>query len=262
MKNIIGVMSSTYVHYGLSDALRGIANSGFKYIELCSIPGMMDHVFFDADDIKKCGKLCKEYGIKILGIGAHERLMKEDAVKNFKKCIDLAGDLEVGYITTGTGNVESEEDRIKFYREISLLGEYAAKRNISICLEIHGDWLNNGKVATDVVKDINMGNIKINYDTANVIFYGNTRPEKDIKNALGNLGYVHLKDKRGGYKVWDFPALGEGEIDFKVIFEALQEYKGPMCVEIELDGKEHSLEEVDEAVKTSYLFLKDFGLVS
>jgi len=262
MNNVIGLMSSAYVHYDLKDALKGISDAGFKNVELATIPGMMDHVFFDPNDVRKSGKLCKEYGLNLLAIGAHERLMKEGAVENFKKCINVANDMEVRYINTGTGDVKSKKDQEKFYKEISILGEYAAKRNINICLEIHGDWLNNGKIATEIVNKIGMPNIKINYDTGNVIFYGNTRPEKDIKNALGNLSYIHLKDKRGGYKVWDFPALGEGEVDFKVIFEALKEYEGPMSVEIEFDGKKHPLKEVDEAVKTSYLFLKGFGLVS
>lgn len=261
MKNVVGVMSSTYVHYGLEEALEGIASAGFKYVELATIPGMMDHVFFDTSDPRISGKLCKEYGLTLLAIGAHERLMKEDAMETFKTCIDIAHELGVHYITTGTGDVESADDRERFYKEISLLGEYAAKRDVNICLEIHGDWLSNGRAGAEIVKKIGMRNIKINYDTANTVFYGNTRPEEDIKNALDCLGYVHLKDKRGGYKVWDFPALGEGEIKFNPILEVLRDYDGPIAVEIEFDGKERPLAEINGAVKKSYKFLQGFGLV-
>jgi L-ribulose-5-phosphate 3-epimerase len=265
MSNKIGVMSTTYAHYKLEDALSGIANGGFKYVELASIifPGCIynDHVFIDSGDIKKSVKLCKEYGVSIIAICFHGRLMKENAIENFKKCIDVADILEVGNVSSGTGEVKTEEDEKRFYEEISLLGEYASGKHINIFLEIHDSWFCNGKAADKIIKKIGLKNIKINYDTANVIYYGDTRPENDIKYTLPNLGHVHLKDKRGGYKIYDFPALGEGEIDFKDIFKTLKNYDGPMCVEIELDGSKHSLDELDEAVKKSFDFLKGFGLV-
>ncbi|NQT65971.1 MAG: sugar phosphate isomerase/epimerase [Actinobacteria bacterium] len=264
MNNKIGVMSTTYSNYDLEYALKGIANGGFKYIELSSVivPGQFykEHVFIDPNDIKMSAKLCKKYGITIVAVCAHGRLMMDNAVENFKKCIDAVNDLEVSYINTGTGDVENEKDQRRFYEEISLLGEYAAKKNITICLEIHDAWFSNGRVASEIVRKIGMENIKINYDTANVIYFGDTRPEDDIQNTLGNLGLVHLKDKRGGYNVWDFPALGEGEIDFKAIFNALKNYNGPMLVEIEFTEEKQPLEEVDKAVKKSYEFLKNFDL--
>lgn len=262
MKNIISVMSSTYAHYGLEEALEGIRAAGFGYVELATIPGMMDHVFYDPTDIKKSSKLCEKYGLTILAIGAHERLMKANAVESFKKCIDWASDVGASYITTGAGEVKDEKDEERFYMEITQLGNYAKKKNITICLEIHGDWLNNGRIATEVVEKIGMENVRINYDTANVIFYGNTRPEEDLINAVNYLGYVHLKDKKGGYKVWDFPPLGEGEIDFKKIFGILKEYRGPMSVEIEFDGKRHPLSEINDALRKSYKFLAQFCLLS
>jgi len=265
-KNIIGVVSSTYAYYDLENMLEGISNAGFKYVELASIlfPGQTykEHVFIDSDNAKKSAELCDKYGITIIAICAHGRLMKDNAIENFKKCINTANELGVSYVCTGTGNVRNKEDKKRFYKEISVLGEYAANKNINICLEIHDGWFCNGKIATEVVKKIGMDNIKINYDTANVIYYGNVRPEEDIKNVINeNLGHVHLKDKRGGYKIWDFPPLGEGEIDFEVIFNELKNYSGTMCVEIEFDGKRHQLKKINNAVKNSYEFLKSFNLI-
>ena len=92
----------------------------------------------------------------------------------------------------------------------------------------------------EVIKKINSPWIRINYDTGNVIFYGGVRPEEDVVAALPYLAHIHLKDKRGGKKVWDFPPIGMGEIDFPRIFEILLEqgYSGPISVEIEVLGKD------------------------
>ena len=52
------------------------------------------------------------------------------------------------------------------------------------------------------------------------------------------LSNVHLKDKRGGKGVWDFPEPGGGHVDFAAILAILRDggYDGPASVEIEFDG--------------------------
>jgi L-ribulose-5-phosphate 3-epimerase len=51
---------------------------------------------------------------------------------------------------------------------------------------------------------------------------------------------VHLKDKRGGKDVPDFPPLGEGELDVARFLRRLRtaEYSGPVSMEIEFQNWE------------------------
>jgi L-ribulose-5-phosphate 3-epimerase len=260
MKNKIGVITSTYVHNTVEEALDGIVTAGFRYVELITVPGFVEHIILSKQDMEKTLELCKKYGLELFSIAGHGRLMKKDAIENFKKLIDAADSINVKYIDTDTGDVKDDNDKKTFYKEIKILGDYAKDKGITIGLEIHGDWCNNGKIASEIIQRINHPNIKITYDTANTIFYGNIRPEEDIKHAIPFLGYVHLKDKKGGYKIWDFPALGDGTVNFKKIFKMLEKYEGPMCIEVELDGKENPLNIINEAVKKSYNFLKNFNL--
>lgn len=267
MNRKIGVVTTTYAHFSVEEAVAGILKAGFKYVELATVPDFVDHILprpeeMKNKDVNKILDTYREKHLEIYCIAAHERLMKEDAISNFKKVIDIAKLLGVSYITTGTGNVSTEDDKKRFYKEIKILGDYADTKNIMLCLEVHGNWCKNGKMASEIVKNINYPNIKVNYDTGNVILYGDTRPEEDIKYALPYIGFMHLKDKRGGYNIWDFPALGEGEVDFDRIFELIKDYGGPISVEIEFDGKEHSLDEINSAVKKSYNFLRSFGIVN
>jgi sugar phosphate isomerase/epimerase len=60
----------------------------------------------------------------------------------------------------------------------------------------------------------------------------------DLEHALVRLGHVHLKDKRGGKGVFDFPPLGEGDLDVESLLRdvAGAGFGGPVSLEIEYDG--------------------------
>ncbi|MBN1298513.1 MAG: sugar phosphate isomerase/epimerase [Actinobacteria bacterium] len=262
MKKTIGVVTSTYPNYSGKEAIAGIANAGFKYIELASAPSYFEHI--PRPEIEVSQKVVDEvlqdlkgHGLQLQCLAGHTRLMKENGVENFKKFLDFAGLSGVKYVTTDTGEVKSDEDKKKFYSDIRELGDYAKEKGITICLEMHGEWCNTGKIGAEIIKAANHSNVKLNYDTGNVTFYGNVRAEDDLQNAIPYMGYIHLKDNGSGkFKDWDFPALGDGVMDFEKIFEILKNFDGPGSVEIEFDGKERTLEEINEAVKKSYDFLK------
>ena len=71
--------------------------------------------------------------------------------------------------------------------------------------------------------------IKVAYDTANCEFYGDTKAVDDLHTMVPYLANVHLKDKRGGKGVWDFPEPGAGHVDFAGILAILRDggYDGP-----------------------------------
>ena len=95
-----------------------------------------------------------------------------------------------------------------------------------------------------------------------LIAYGNADIEEDLTNSIDKVEYVHLKDKKGPGKVWNFPALGEGDIDLPMVFEMFKDHENfsPMSIEIEFTDKgPENLEEVNQAVKTSYSYLKSYG---
>jgi len=75
--------------------------------------------------------------------------------------------------------------------------------------------------------------------------------------------HVHLKDKLGEGKVWNFPAIGEGDIDFARVLGILDKggYTGPVSVEIEFVGEPWPpLAEVNRAMRASHDKLASLGL--
>jgi len=261
MRKEIGVVTSTYPNYNRAEAIEGISKAGFKYVELASAPDFFEHLPTPEKGVSKevvdpVLEELKASGLTMQCIAGHTRLMKDDSVKNFKKVLDFAELAGVRFVTTDTGEVKNDDDQARFVKDIREIGDYAKSKDITVCLEMHGEWCNNGKIGASIIQKVDHPSIKLNYDTANVIFFGDTRPEEDIKNAIPYMGYVHLKDHGSGkHKDWNFPALGEGVVDFDKIFDALQDFDGPGSVEIEFDGKERALEEINEAVKKSYDFL-------
>jgi sugar phosphate isomerase/epimerase len=115
-----------------------------------------------------------------------------------------------------------------------------------------------------IIKHINRENVRICYDTANVIFYEGVRPEEDIVYVENYLGYLHVKDKNLLRGVLNFPALGQGNIDFARIFDVFRRvnYTGPFSVEIELSPPTPpntlNIEEFNKAHVESYKFLQKY----
>ena len=172
------------------------------------------------------------------------------------QAIDLCEKLGIGLMNTAIGGHYSEdEDRDAFMGFIHELADYAAARGITIGLEVHGEIMANGARSLPVIEEIDRPNVGINYDTANCIFYGDTQPLDDLALTVPHLVHVHLKDKIGGPRVWNFPAIGEGEVDFAAVLAILDEqgYRGPTSVEIEFSGEPWPpLAEVNRAMKASY----------
>ncbi len=80
---------------------------------------------------------------------------------------------------------------------------------------------------------------------------------------LPKLVHCHLKDKQGEGKVWNFPAIGKGHVDFKKVLGIMKRggFEGPLSVEIEFKGEPWpTLAEVNKAMKASYKALSALGL--
>ncbi len=262
-------LTNTYHTYSLEDALAGIAAAGFKSVELTSVPGWTEHVRRDADgeEIAHVKDLLNKYGLTAVSLAGHSDLVSESGIAEFRKALNIAQKLGINFVTTSTGGHDAssggslEEQRNKFLANIRPLADEAAAAGITICLETHGGLLASGGIAKKLIEDIGKSNIGINYDPGNVIFYGTVRPEDDILTSADAVKHMHCKDQIGGAGVWNFPAVGSGEVDFAAIFAELDKvgFNGPVSIEIEFQGEPWpSLADVNKAVADSYTFVRQF----
>ena len=161
----------------------------------------------------------------------------------------------------GHAHVEESEDA--FLANIGALADAAQAAGLVVALEIHGDLMATGALSTALLDRIGHPAVKVNYDTANVEHYGGVRAEDDLPSIADRVANVHLKDMRGGKGDWDFPAIGEGHVDFGRVLEILRAagYDGPTAVEVEFTGEPWPpLAEVDAAMRASREALAAHGL--
>ena len=127
------------------------------------------------------------------------------------------------------GHSSQEENESAFLAGIGRVAAAADAAGVDVALEIHGDIMATGALTLPLLEKIGHPRIKVAYDTANCEFYGDTKAVDDLHTMLPYLANVHLKDKRGGKGVWDFPEPGAGHVDFAGILAILRDggYDGP-----------------------------------
>ncbi|MFQ5836187.1 MAG: sugar phosphate isomerase/epimerase family protein [bacterium] len=258
MENIISCLTNAYHNFSLEDALKGISRAGFCYVELLAEPIRRQWVHPDMPLKPLKEKLTKNC-LKVSSLSAPSDFLQDEGRDYFKKCLELTKKLNARIINTPVGEPKNEKETKTMLKNLKNAASYAESLGMIMALEPHGDITSTGQKVLEIVNKLDSAAVKINYDTANVIFYGNVNPEDDLPLVVSQVAHLHIKDKRGGYKKWDFPALGKGRINFPAIFRILQlaHYQGPLSVEIEFaPGGSKNLKEIDEAVQESFVYLK------
>lgn len=266
MANMLAGHTNSYHTYSLEEALRGIAAAGFRHVELSAVEGWTEHVPLEASDAKLQEVRAKldEHGLTPTVLSGHSDLTTGHGLATGKKAANLCERLGLRTLITAIGGHYKEgEDKEAFMRHIDDLAGYCAQRGITIGLEVHGEIMASGQSSLPVIEEIGRDNVKINYDTANCEFYGGVSAVEDLPGVIPRLVLVHLKDKIGGQGEWNFPAVGEGHVDFAKVLQILKDggYSGPYSVEIEFQGEPWPpLGEVDRAFEASYKKLSSLGL--
>lgn len=269
MARIIGVNSNCYHGYSIEYALEGIARAGFHYVELTATKGWTEHVFPDQsfERLVEVKNKMKDLDLHPFAMSGHVNLMDPERIPDFIMNMELAAFFGCEYIVSSIGEAHIEDKAHATNEEVAQAAKgfvpYLEERDMKLVLEVHGDH-GTGRVLKEIVEMVDSPRVMINYDTANVIFFGDVDVdmEEDLEFSMDKIGYLHLKDKGGGIKEWNFPALGKGYVDFPMVFEKLErtKNKSPFSIEIEFTDKgPKDLDEINRAVKDSYDYLKAHG---
>jgi len=276
LNNEVAASMGSYLHFldfGWDPVFKGISDTGFKNVELSASHEWQSHIVVEeitSKDIEKLKNLLAKYTLKAISMSAHCDLTNKVGLDAFRRRMDLASELDVGILITGTGPWRNSKDLDNLYEHIEEISDYAKERNLLVTLETHGNGFTgeshtaSGKMYLPIIKHINKDNIRICYDTANVIFYEGVRPEEDIVYVAEYLGYLHVKDKNLLRGVLNFPALGQGNVNFARIFNVFRDYNytGPFSVEIEMSPptppNRLAINDFNKAHVESYKFLQNY----
>lgn len=269
MKRIIGVNSNCYHGFSIDQALDGISKAGFQYVELTATKGWTEHVFPDMkfQDLISVKDKLRETGLTAFAMSGHCNLMDQNRIQDFILNIQLAAFFGCEYIISSIGEAHLADQKQASIQEVALhikaLNPYLEEYNLKLGLEVHGEH-GSGLILKEIVDLIDLPRVMINYDTANAIYYGNVNLQQDISYCVDQIGFLHIKDKAGANQEWNFPALGQGSVDFPAVFQTLSDAGNdcPLSIEIEFtQAGPKDLSEVNQAVKTSYEYLSNLGFL-
>ena len=276
MARIFAVNTNTYNGFNVDQALEGVAAAGFKYIEIAAVRGWTEHIMPEQGEeaIAHVKAKLAELGLKCIAMSGHCDLSDADRLNDFRANMKLANALGCEWIISSTGEAhfmsgeEGTED--KLVENIKTLLPDLEKYGLKLGIETHGPNYGSGEAVARIVKGVGSPLVGVNYDTANAVFWGRTNPTEDLKTCVNELNFCHLKDKVGMDNVWNFPAIGKGELPLIELMKYMEENgkNVPYSIEIEYDEafdcrekREGDLEYVNAQVKASFDYLKAQGMI-
>jgi L-ribulose-5-phosphate 3-epimerase len=166
---------------------------------------------------------------------------------------------------SGAGQPTNDEERAVVVGHLRRLGDLAADIGMDLALETHKGPTQNARAMLALMAEIDHPRVRINFDTGNIAYYNaGANPIEELEQVKHLVRSVHLKDNRGGFEDWYFPALGDGgAVDFRRLREVLDDvgFLGPYSIEIEGIGgePEPGLETRRERVARSVELLQSCG---
>ncbi len=247
----IGVRLSSYGKYEES-AWTHLPSIGVKYIFI-SVP--------PADQVTEIMKKLNEHNLKVLVMRGEADLTQDSCVQQLEDQFKICSQMDVHFLFLSAKRQETPKEVV--YERLRRAGDVAEKYNVTIVLETHPDLGTNGDVQLETMKDINHPRVRVNFDTGNITFYNqNTDAVTELRKSISYVATVEFKDHTGEIDAWNFPALGQGKVNFPEILKILKEhhYNGPITIEFEgVKGVELTEAQTKEAIENSIKYLRSLG---
>jgi protein FrlC len=235
----------------LDEAIRRIAEAGYKGVDLFTGPPHLYPSHYSADERKAVEKLIDQLGIELTGFAvaggilnlglnfSHpNKKVRDETLQYYKDNVDLAAQIGcplinvlTGHCLYGTPREQGRKWTMDAFQELTALAEQK-----NVILGLHPQYIGDSPLmltiddALDMIKELNSRVVKIIFDTAQQnITYPNFAD--DIRKAGPHLCYIHAADNDGIH--WTHLALGQGTVKWEGLVTTLKRigYDGYICVQ-------------------------------
>ncbi|HAS32942.1 sugar phosphate isomerase/epimerase family protein [Microbacterium sp. UBA837] len=246
----IALDPTPYHHdFGLLEFPEVAARLGYEFLQLT--PHVDFTPFFrypKADDalVAKLKKAASDAGVAIPAILPVQRIswpdepQREAAVRNFRRMIQLAVELEIPVINTEfSGRPErSEESEAAFYRSMEELLPVIESEGLRLNVDPHpDDFVEDGLEAWRVLRGLNSSAVGFVYVASHTFHYGDRAATllPEIGDRLGAVytadtfdhtrshGLRYISNPPGNAaRVHQHLAIGDGDVDWTELFDTLR----------------------------------------
>jgi L-ribulose-5-phosphate 3-epimerase len=277
VKRIVSCFTNSYGPAGVWAAAEQIRRAGINHLELAlrghNFGGLVIPesavVTEKADDatVESFRAYLGRHGVEISGcnVGGADIRTPEGVEVTARRIRFAARWFGVTVCVTGAGQPADVAERTLIVENLRNLGDTAAAVGITLALETHKGPTQNATAMLALMDEVNHPNVRLNFDTGNIAYYNRgADPCVELERVKYLVGNVHVKDNRGRFEEWYFPALGEGgAVDFGRVREILDGvgFMGPYTIEIEgISGEsEPGLESRQDRVAQSVQHLRACG---
>lgn len=277
MTRILSCFTNSYGPSGVRTAARRIREAGIDHLELA----LRGHDFGGlvipesaviterADDATAQGFVdeLERQGVRVSGcnVGGADIRTGEGVALTERRIRFAARWFGVPICVTGAGQPADAPERTRIVAALRRLGDVSADVGVTLALETHKGPTQNAAAMLALMDEVDHPAVRLNFDTGNIAYYNlGLDPCDELEKVKGLVRNVHLKDNRGGFEDWYFPAVGDGgAVDFVRVRRILDGvgFRGPYTIEIEGIGgePEPGLEARQERIARSVEHLRAAG---
>ena len=216
------------------DEFQIVSEIGYDAMEL--IFDDCENPLFNSKKAQEIKELAEKAGIIISSVSIdytmHYPLFGETMMKSIRvvqeliqRCHDI-GIPRIGIAFEDNSSITTTSQRNQSIYAVQECVKIAEALNIVLTIETSLLIAN----VKEFIKRVDSSNLKVNFDLGNSRAYGENTPE--AIRLLGSLiGGIHIKDRTMLFG--STVPLGQGDVDFKVCFDALHDigYSGPLIIQ-------------------------------
>jgi len=178
---------------------------------------------------------------------------RPERLERFKWALDRTKALGLSDIMLHAGFIPQpgQPDRKPFLETLAKVSDLAKAKGITVAFE-------TGQETADLLRrtldDLKCGNLKINFDPANMLLYDMGDPLRAVEILGPDIRSVHVKDanrpKVKGTWGEEVP-LGQGQVNIKAFVQTLKKvgYTGPLCIEREVGDQPARIRDIGHGVR-------------
>ena len=254
MNRLVGCYTNCFGPAGVRAAAERIRETGLDRLELALRPhnfgglvipesAVVTEKATDADASAFVDLLAR-HGVTISGcnVGGGDLLTPDGLDLTLRRLRFARRWFGVPVVVANAGQPGDETGRRAMVDNLRAFGDAAGELGVTVALETHKGPTQNADAMLRLMGDVGHDRVRLNFDTGNIAYYNDgADPVAELDRVKAFVANVHLKDNRGGFEDWYFPALGDaGAVRFDAARALLDSagFAGSYTIEIEGIGGE------------------------